>query len=111
MPRSIAQIFSLVQRENGQLGMGRLTNHAKTTEREKAMQVTGHFGVGYSLTITLPEGTTVGQFLRNPRVKAGLGHGDNVRAVIDGVPQPESAELSDQDEVHIETNVGTKAAQ
>lgn len=74
------------------------------------MKVSIHFGIGNSVTKEYAAGTTVSQVLGDSNLKAVLGYGDNVRAVIDGVPQPGTAELSEGDAIHVETNVGCKAA-
>lgn len=73
------------------------------------MQVTIHFGIGNSVSKQYPSGTTVNTVLQDTNLRAVLGYGENVRAVVDGVPQPGTAELSDGDEIHVETNVGCKA--
>lgn len=73
------------------------------------MKVSIHFGIGNSVTKEYPAGTTVGSVLGDSNLRAVLGYGENVRAVIDGAPQPATAELSEGDEIHVETNVGCKA--
>lgn len=73
------------------------------------MQVTINFGVGNSITKSYPVGTTVSQVLGDSNLKAVLGYGENVTAVIDGVRQPGTAELSDGDAIQVETSVGCKA--
>lgn len=73
------------------------------------MQITINFGIGNAVTKSYPTGTTVGTVLGDQNLKAVLGYGDNVTAVVDGVRQPATAELSEGDEIQIETAVGYKA--
>ncbi len=78
-------------------------------ERKNSMKVSIHFGIGNSVTKEYASGTTVSQVLGDANLRAVLGYGDNVRAVIDGVPQPGTSELSEGDAIHVETNVACKA--
>ena len=59
--------------------------------------------------VTVPSGTTVGTVLRNSSNKVILGYGDNVKALINGVEQPDDAQLFDGAELVIETRANSKA--
>lgn len=52
---------------------------------------------------------TVGQVKRDTVLKAVLGFGDNVRALVNGVEQPDDTLLYDGAEVVLETKANTKA--
>lgn len=56
-----------------------------------------------------PSGMTFGQVKQDGNLKALLGFGDNVRALIDGVEMPDSVEVPDGCEVQLETKMNTKA--
>lgn len=71
------------------------------------MQITTKYGV-QSVTRTLPDPVTVGDLVRDPNLKAVLGFGDNVRALIAGVEQPSDVALKDGSVVVIETKTNTK---
>ena len=73
------------------------------------MTVTIRFGASNELSKSVPEGTTVGSILCDNNVKAVLGFGDNVQAVLDGVVQRDSAPLADGDILVIETRANSKA--
>jgi hypothetical protein len=74
----------------------------------KNMQVTIKYGI-QQITKTLRDGATISGLLSDPSVKAVLGFGDNVRALIDGQEMDGSAELSEGDFVVIETRANKKA--
>lgn len=57
-------------------------------------------------TISSP---TVGQIKQDTVLKAVLGFGDNVRALVHGVEQPDTAVVPDGAEVVLETRANTKA--
>lgn len=73
------------------------------------MTVTIRFGASNELSKAVPAGTTVGTILRDANVKAVLGFGDNVQAVVDGVVQRDTAPLDDGDVVTVETRANSKA--
>lgn len=73
------------------------------------MQVTFRFGPTNELSKNLREGTTVQQALSDSSLKAGLGFGDNVQAIIDDTVQSGSTTLNDGDIVTIETRANSKA--
>lgn len=57
-----------------------------------------------------PEGTTIGDILRDPNLRAVLGFGDNVEARIDGVTQDLSAPVRDGDVIFLATKAASKAS-
>ena len=59
--------------------------------------------------VTVTENATVGSVLRNASNKVILGYGDNVKALVHGVEQPEDAQLSDGLTLVIETRANSKA--
>lgn len=56
--------------------------------------------------ITAP---TIGQVKRDTVLKAVLGYGDNVRALVHGIEQPDDAQVPDGAEIVLETRANTKA--
>jgi tetrahydromethanopterin S-methyltransferase subunit H len=72
--------------------------------------VTVEFGPINSTTKQFPAGTTVGDVIRNPSVRAALGHGDNVQATVDNVPQSMNTVLEDGDTIQLEVVANQKAA-
>jgi hypothetical protein len=52
-------------------------------------------------------GSSIGDVLR--RVRAALGFGDNVKALIDGATQPESNTVAEGDVISVETAANSKA--
>lgn len=73
------------------------------------MQISISFGLGNKVSLQFPAGTTVGAAVRDARVKAALGHGDNVRMLVDGVTQDANAPLRDNDEIKLESVAHAKA--
>lgn len=71
--------------------------------------VTIRYGAGDEMTKAFDDGATVRDVLTNTAVKAALGFGDNVRALIDGVEQTSDTELTDGDIITIETRANQKA--
>ncbi len=61
-------------------------------------------------TKTYDNPPTVSSVLSSPSVKAQLGFGDNIRALVNGVEQSNSAVLTDGVTLNIETKANTKAA-
>lgn len=72
------------------------------------MKVTIKFGVDNYVheSINAP---TIGQLKENPTIRAVLGHGDNVRALVDGVEQTNSSLVADGSIVRFETAANSKA--
>lgn len=52
---------------------------------------------------------TVGQVLSSASVKAELGFGDNVRALVNGVAQDEATLVGDGSTIVVETRANSKA--
>lgn len=72
--------------------------------------ITTRFGATNELTKGFPEGTRVSQLLSNQSVKATLGFGDNVQAVVNGSILAVNTVLDDGDVVTIESKANSKAA-
>ena len=53
--------------------------------------------------------TTIGEIVANPNTQAVLGYGDNVRALVNGIEQPSSTQISLADELVLETKANEKA--
>lgn len=53
--------------------------------------------------------TTIGEIVANPNTRAVLGYGDNVRALVNGIEQPGSTQISLADELVLETKANEKA--
>lgn len=56
-----------------------------------------------------PSTPTIGQIKNDPNVKAGLGFGDNVKALINGIEQPDTVGVPENQVVVIETAANEKA--
>lgn len=74
------------------------------------MQIKVSFGLGNSVSLNFPPGTTVGMAVKDSRVKAALGHGDSVRMLVDGVTQDANAPLREGDEIKLESIAHAKAS-
>jgi hypothetical protein len=72
------------------------------------VNITIEYGDNNSLTKGFPEGTTFGQVLGDPAVKAVLGYGDNIEPVVDGVVQPIGNPVSEGDAVLVQVKANTK---
>ena len=72
------------------------------------IHVTIKYGI-QTINRTVPNGTTFRQVLQDASVRAVLGYGDNVRALIDGDEQAEDGALSDGDIINVETRANKKA--
>jgi hypothetical protein len=75
------------------------------------MNVKIKYGIDEFDKHTLSDSFTIGQLIRDDETRAYLGYGDNVRALINGVEQPESAIVPDGATVVIETRANSKAVQ
>ncbi len=51
----------------------------------------------------------IGQVKQDTVLRAILGYGDNVRALVHGVEQPDHAIVPDGADIHLETRANTKA--
>ena len=74
------------------------------------MSITIKFGPGNAVTKELPRGTTIGQVLSDPNIKAVLGFGDNVEGRIGNVGQEAGTTLEDGDVVAVTVRANTKGA-
>ena len=71
--------------------------------------ITIRYGIS-SVTRSFLAGTTVGQLVADPNLKAILGYGDRVNVLVGGVAQPSDLQIPDEvTEVTIETAANTKA--
>lgn len=73
------------------------------------MQITIRFGSTNELTRTVNDRYTVGDVLNDSNIRAALGFGSNVQALVDGQVQNSSTRLEDGDLVVIETKANSKA--
>jgi hypothetical protein len=64
---------------------------------------------GETISKSFPEGTTIGAVLSDRELKAVLGWGDNVRALVHGVEQPVTALAPDGATIVVETRANSKA--
>ena len=64
---------------------------------------------GETIARSYPEGTTIGTILADRELKLVLGWGDNVRATVQGVEQPNTALAPDGATVVVETRANAKA--
>jgi len=64
---------------------------------------------GETIARSYPEGTTIGGILQDRELKAVLGWGDNVRALVNGVEQPVTALAPDGATIVVETRANAKA--
>lgn len=62
-----------------------------------------------SVNFTFPEGSTASAVVRDNRVQAALGYGDNVQAVINGVVLQDRTPVEDGDSITVETKANQKA--
>ncbi len=73
------------------------------------MRITVNFGMSNTLSRDFPSGTTVGNILSDPNLKAALGFGDNVSAKSGGVTLDPGQVLVDGDELDLEVRANKKA--
>ena len=73
------------------------------------VRVTVRYGAEETTHYAPSGNPTVGQVIRDPRVKAELGYADNVRVTIGGVEMPIDAMVSDGQTLTLETRANTKA--
>ena len=72
------------------------------------MQLTIEHGM-QSVTISRPEGTTIGALLADPNIKAVVGFGENVTPVVEGSTVDSSYTLEDGDTVTLQGRAAVKA--
>ena len=69
--------------------------------------VTVNYGLERSITTVVPAGSTI-EFVLD-KVRAALGFGSNVKALIDGAAQPHTGSVADGDTISVETAANSKA--
>lgn len=62
-----------------------------------------------SISKDFPHNTTIGQVVKDPNIKAVLGFGDNVKALVNGVEMPMEAVIPQGGTLTIETAANSKA--
>lgn len=72
------------------------------------MQITIEHGM-QSVTVSRPEGTTVGSLISDPNIKAVVGFGENVTPIIEGSAVDMSYPLEDGDSVTLQGRAAVKA--
>lgn len=85
----------------------------ETVANQKAANgptVTISYGPANSVTRQFNEGATVGDVLKDTNLRAVLGFGENVQALIDRTPMSPTTSLNDGDEVNLEVVANQKAA-
>lgn len=70
--------------------------------------VTIRYGL-QTVPMDFPDNFNVGQIVRDPRVRAQLGYGDNITVMEDGVNLPLDTHVSDGTELTVETAANRKA--
>ena len=81
----------------------------ETAANSKASEVsvTVCYGLERKVTTSVPEGSSIEEVLG--RVRAALGFGDNVKALIDGAAQPMTNGVANGDVITVETAANSKA--
>ena len=81
----------------------------ETAANSKASEVsvTVRYGLERQVTTSVPEGASIEEVLG--RVRAALGFGDNVKALIDGAAQPMTNGVANGDVITVETAANSKA--
>ncbi len=72
------------------------------------MQITIRYGLEQT-TKTVADGTTVGQVTSDANLRAVLGFGDNVRALLNGVQMTSDVQIPNGATLVLETACNTKA--
>lgn len=55
------------------------------------------------------DGTTIGQVIADPSIKAELGYGDSVRCSVNGAEQPSTSPAPNGGTIVVETRANSKA--
>ena len=71
------------------------------------VSVTVRYGLERSITTVVPAGSTI-EFVLD-KVRAALGFGSNVKALIDGASQPLTGNVAEGDTISVETAANSKA--
>ena len=81
----------------------------ETAANSKASEVsvTVRYGLERQVTTSVPEGSSIEEVLG--RVRAALGFGDNVKALIDGAAQPLTNGVANGDVITVDTAANSKA--
>jgi hypothetical protein len=72
------------------------------------MQITIEHGM-QSVTLSRPEGTTVGNIIGDSNIKAVVGFGDNVTPIVEGSTVDNTYALQDGDTVTLQAKAAVKA--
>ena len=72
------------------------------------INVTVRFGTD-TASRSFADGTTIGQVIAEPSIKAELGYGDSVRALVNGVEQSSNTTAPNGGTVTVETRANSKA--
>lgn len=75
------------------------------------MNITVKYGIDQINKHVETENVTISQLVDDYTIRAALGYGDNVRALINGVEQPGHAQVPDGATIVIETRANSKATQ
>jgi len=59
--------------------------------------------------VTVAATATIGSIVKNPSNKIILGYGDNVKALVGGVEQPDDAQVADGMTIVLESRANSKA--
>lgn len=81
---------------------------ACNTKAQDEKSITVRYG-SQTLEKTVPYGWTFGDLRSDAATKAGLGFGDNVSLLVNGVSMPDSAVIANAATVSVETRCNTKA--
>jgi len=60
-------------------------------------------------TVTVDSNATIGDLIGNSTTRTILGYGDNVKALVSGVEQPNGAVPGDNTTITLETRANSKA--
>jgi hypothetical protein len=72
------------------------------------MQITIEHGM-QSVTVSRPDGTTVGSVINDPNIRSVIGSGDNVSALVEGAAVDPSYVLEEGDTVTLQGRAAVKA--
>lgn len=68
-----------------------------------------NYGIDHH-TLAVADGSTFGQIIADPSLKAVLGYGDNVKALVHGVEVPLDSRATSVSEITLETKANSKAS-
>lgn len=81
---------------------------AANSKAQDSKSITLRYGID-SASRAVPYNATVGDVVKNATNKAALGYGDNIRALINGVPVPMEALAPNGCTITVETAANSKA--